>query len=194
MSKRKCLRIWRLEALLHLVAPKFSLACAALLGIAFVSYTTVIKARTERATMCLAENVYHEARGEPSGAKYTLAMLTLARVADPDPQWPKTICGAVAQDLQFSWTLDYKLATDRSEQKLWEEAQFIARDVIANAWTRYALPKGWECARYYKRTDGKGVSKHSMQYFDARLFPVGTFGSHTAFQERAGCRMKLPTV
>jgi Cell Wall Hydrolase len=190
----RIVRLWPIEALLHRIAPKCSLVCAALLGISFVSYTSVVKARSEQATMCLAENLYHEARGEPRDAKYILGMLTLARVADPDPQWPKTICGAVAQDLQFSWTLDYKLATDRSEQKQWEEAQFIARDLIANAWTRYALPKGWECARYYKRTDGKGVSKASMKYFDAKLFPVGTFGSHTAFEERSGCKSQLPTT
>jgi hypothetical protein len=188
------LRIWKIEARLFSIAPKFSLACAALLGIAFVSYTSVVKVRAEQAAMCLAENIYHEARGEPREAKYIVGLLTLARVSDADPQWPKTICGATAQTGQYSWTLDYKLATDRSERKLWEDAQFIARDLIANAWTRYSLPKGWECARYYKRTDGKGVSKHSMKYFDARLFPVGTFGSHTAFQERQGCRTHLPTI
>jgi hypothetical protein len=188
------IKLWPLEARLHSIAPTFSIACLVFLSIAFVSYTSVVKAKTEQATMCLAENIYHEARGESREAKYILGMLWLARVADPDPQWPKTICGAIAQKNAASWVLDYDLATNRSEVPEWEDAQFIARDLIANAWTRYGLPKGWECARFYKRTDGKGVSGKSMRFFETRLFPVGSFGSHTAFQERHGCRSPLPTT
>lgn len=188
------IKLWPVEAKLHWIAPKFSLACLVFFSIAFLSYTSVVKAKTEQATMCLAENIYHEARGESREAKYVLGMLWLARVADPDPQWPKTICGAIAQEHAASWVLDYKLATDRSEQAQWEDAKFIARDLIANAWTRYALPKGWECARWYKRTDGKDVSKASVKFFGTRLFPVGSFGNHTAFEERHGCRHPLPTV
>lgn len=187
-------RTWPIEARLFSIAPKFSFACLALCSIAFVSYTGRVEARSEQAAMCLAENIYHEARGEPRDAKYVLGMIWLARVADPDPQWPKTVCGAIAQEYASSWVLDYKLAADRSERKAWEDAEFIARDLIANAWSRYSLPKGWECARWYKRTDGKGVSKASMKFFETKLFPVGTFGSHTAYQERRGCRSPLPTT
>lgn len=148
----------------------------------------------ERAVMCMAENLYHEGRGQRVEDQYVLGMLTLARVSDPDPQWPKTICGAVAQDRAFSWVLDYRLATKRSEREKWQKAQFIARDLLENAWVRYRMPKGWECARWYKRTDGKGVSKASMRFFETRLFPVGTFGSHTAFQDRRGCKNPMPTT
>jgi hypothetical protein len=183
------------------VAPKFSFACLAVLAAGLVSHVTATHYEHEeaakanqQATMCLAENIYHEARGEPTDAKYLVGMVTLARVKDPDPQWPdKTICGVIAQDRQFSWTLDYKLATTRSEQKEWADAKRIARDLIENAWTRYVMPRGWECVRYYKRTDDKGVSVKSAKYFSASLFPVEAFGSHTAFEDRRGCKHPLPT-
>lgn len=152
------------------------------------------KLANERAVMCMAENLYHEGRGQNVEDQYILGMLTLARISDPDPQWPKTICGAIGQDRAFSWVLDHNLATKRSEKEKWEKAKFIARDLLENVWVRYAMPKGWECARWYKRTDGKGVSKTAMRFFEVRLFPVGTFGSHTAFQERRGCKSRMPTV
>lgn len=188
------LRIWRIEAELHRIAPFASFFTLAFLAVTAGIYSLSMHAKNEKAAMCLAENIYHEARGETRGEKYILGMLTLARVADPDPQWPKTICGAVAQDRQFSWVLDYKLATSRSEQEKWEEAQYIARDLMRNAWVNYRLPAGWECARFYKRTDGKGVSTKSKRFFDTRLFPVGSFGEHTAFQARRGCKHPLPTT
>lgn len=161
---------------------------------ALALYFAQTKVAHERAAMCMTENLYHEGRGQTAEDQYILGMLTLARVFDSDPQWPKTICGAIGQDKAFSWVLDYRLATKRSEKEKWQKAEFIARDLLENAWVRYAMPKGWECARWYKRTDGKGVSKASMKFFETRLFPVGTFGAHTAFQERRGCKKPMPTA
>jgi len=186
--------IWRIEAELFRFAPYFSIACIAFVAFAAGIYSLSVHSKNERAAMCLAENIYHEARGEKSNEKYMLGMITLARVSDPDPQWSKTICGVVAQEKQFSWVADHKLSTNRNEQKRWEEAQYIARDLLNHAWVKYRLPSGWECARFYKRTDGKGVSKNSNKFFDAKLFPVGSFGSHTAFQQKKGCKNPLPTV
>jgi spore germination cell wall hydrolase CwlJ-like protein len=187
------LRLWPLEARAHALAPYFSLCCLAFFTLTLGGYTLHVQAKTEQAAMCLAENLYHEGRGERRENLYLLGMLTLARVSDPDPQWPKTICGTVAQAHQFSWTLDYKLATQRSEQKKWEEAKYVARDLLRHAWNGYVLPNGWECARFYKRTDGRGVSKVAMRFFEQKLFPVGSFGQHTAYQERRGCKNPLPT-
>jgi hypothetical protein len=161
---------------------------------ALVSYLGHMEVLREQAEMCLAENIYHEGRGESRGDRSLIGMITIARVTDSDPQWPKTICGVVAQDRQFSWVLDYRLATNRSEMRHWEEAKVLAHELLAGAWVKYLLPRGWECARYYKRTDGKGVSKASQKFFDTRLFPVGSFGHHTAFQERHGCKRPLPTT
>jgi spore germination cell wall hydrolase CwlJ-like protein len=122
-----------------------------------------------------------------------IGLITLARVADLDPQWQKTICGAIAQDRQFSWVLDYRLATKRADQVAWQRAMAIAGDLLDGVGTRYLLPHGWECARYYKRTDGKGVSQRGGAFF-AKLEPVARFGSHTAYREKRGCRLPLKTT
>src|SRR3989344_4787164 len=189
-----CIRIWPIEARLHSWAPYFSFGSLALIAALLGVISLSVHMKSEQSAMCLAENIYHEARGEKAPEKYIIGMLTLARVADPDPQWPKTICGAVAQERQFSWVLEHKLAPSRNEKQKWEEAQYIARDLLAFAWTRYRLPKGWECARFSKRKDGKGVSKNAAKFFEAKLFPVGGFGAHTAFKEKRGCKNPLPTV
>ncbi len=169
----------------------FSVATLALPTLLGIGHVVRSDASWEQARMCLAENLYHEGRGLSKNERYMIGMITLARVADP--RWPNTICGVVGEEKQFSWTLDYKLATTRSEQKKWAGARDEAKDLIEGVWTRYALPSGWECARWYKRTDGKGVSRKSLRFFETRLFPVGSMGTHTAFMERHGCAYPLPT-
>ena len=55
-----------------------------------------------RETMCLARNIYHEARGESYLGKLAVAKVTINRTKDP--KFPRTICGVVYQPGQFSWT------------------------------------------------------------------------------------------
>jgi spore germination cell wall hydrolase CwlJ-like protein len=62
--------------------------------------------------MCLARNVYHEARGEPTAGQHAVAEVTLNRVASR--QFPATVCEVVYEkrfDVKrnrlvgaFSWT------------------------------------------------------------------------------------------
>ena len=51
--------------------------------------------------LCLAENIYHEARGESLLGQQAVAHVTLNRVADN--RWPDSICDVVYQKSQFSW-------------------------------------------------------------------------------------------
>lgn len=178
-------RWWKVEASLFRYTSIASSASLAFLAIAAATYGMTVHIKSERAALCLAENLYHEGRGETRAARYQLGMIVLARVADP--RWPKTVCGVIAQDRQFSWVLDYRLATTRNERARWEENVQIARDLLDGVGTRYVMPAGWECVRWYKRTDGRGVSRKGKHFFETKLFPVGTFGHHTAFQERRGC-------
>ena len=187
------IRLREFRAKLPAIARYFSFGCLTVLTLTGAAYGIRVQQEWEQAGRCLAENIYHEARGESREAKYIVGMLTIARVSDPDPQWPKTICGAVAQKHQFSWVLNYQLATTRDDNAQWLESQKIAEDLLPNAWSKYVLPHGWECARWYKRTDGKGVSKVGAKEFDAHLFPVGMFDHHSAFQARRGCKTPLPT-
>lgn len=76
---------------------------------------------------CLALNVYHEARGEVIEGQIAVAHVTLNRVNHS--YFPETICDVVYQNRQFSWTFTIRDHTPK-EQKAWEQAQVIARDVM----------------------------------------------------------------
>src|SRR4051812_14385425 len=54
----------------------------------------------ESAVMCLALNVYHEARGENTIGQYAVAQVTLNRSHDSQ----KGVCHEVFRPAQFSWT------------------------------------------------------------------------------------------
>jgi spore germination cell wall hydrolase CwlJ-like protein len=56
--------------------------------------------------VCLAQNVWYEARGSSIEDKLAVAHVTLNRVERRE--WADTICGVVWQDRQFSWTHDGK--------------------------------------------------------------------------------------
>jgi N-acetylmuramoyl-L-alanine amidase len=54
--------------------------------------------------MCLALNIYHEARGEPLAGQLAVGFSTMNRVADK--RYPDTVCGVVKQAKYHSWDLD----------------------------------------------------------------------------------------
>lgn len=49
---------------------------------------------------CLAETIYHEARGEPIAGQLLVADTVLNRVRHPD--FPDTVCAVVTQEHQFA--------------------------------------------------------------------------------------------
>jgi spore germination cell wall hydrolase CwlJ-like protein len=51
---------------------------------------------------CLAQNIYHEARGEPRRGQLAVALVTLNRKKHKN--YPNSICKVVYQPYQFSWT------------------------------------------------------------------------------------------
>ena len=84
---------------------------------------------------CLAENVYHEARGEPLEGQYAVAEVTMNRVASS--QFPKSVCEVVHEkrwDVRrkrdvgaFSWTeLD---SLGRPHGGAWQQALDVATAV-----------------------------------------------------------------
>lgn len=52
---------------------------------------------------CLTNNVYHEARGEPTRGQQAVVSVTLNRLKSK--RFPNTVCKVVHQPYQFSWTL-----------------------------------------------------------------------------------------
>ena len=75
----------------------------------------------EAAALCLALNIYHEARGEPEFGQTMVGIVTLNRA-----EWkPNNVCNVVYEPLQFSWTLapeQYGV----HEAPAWDQAQRIA--------------------------------------------------------------------
>jgi spore germination cell wall hydrolase CwlJ-like protein len=79
----------------------------------------------------LAQNVFHEARGESIEGRRAVAWTTLNRTRDG--RWPKTIAGVVWQHKQFSWTRfksrrHLTLRTDL-EVEAWRQAVIAAYEV-----------------------------------------------------------------
>jgi hypothetical protein len=73
--------------------------------------------------LCLASNLYFEARSEGHEGMVAVANVTTNRVADPE--YPKTVCEVVYQRKQFSWT-NAKVPPTIDEPNLWEAALRLA--------------------------------------------------------------------
>lgn len=83
---------------------------------------------------CLANNIYHEARGEGVTGKTAVAFVTVNRTKSN--KFPKTVCSVVNQGskgrCQFSWTCDGKADTVRDKVS-WQASLNIARKVLTGA-------------------------------------------------------------
>jgi spore germination cell wall hydrolase CwlJ-like protein len=88
------------------------------------AYQTVKATNAE--LLCLAKNIYYEARGEPMHGKIAVAQVTLNRVTHRT-EFQSSICGVVYAKHQFSWTMG-QYREPRGEA--WREAQAIAKAVI----------------------------------------------------------------
>ncbi|QQP88098.1 cell wall hydrolase [Skermanella sp. TT6] len=76
--------------------------------------------------LCLARNIYFEARGESSRGQYAVASVTLNRVREK--RWPDGICGVVYQSKQFSWTISRPMSrpTVIDDRTAWQRAAEVA--------------------------------------------------------------------
>jgi spore germination cell wall hydrolase CwlJ-like protein len=88
------------------------------------AYQTVKATNAE--ILCLAKNIYYEARGEPMHGKIAVAQVTLNRVTHRT-EFQSSICGVVYAKYQFSWTME-KHREPRGQA--WHEAQALAKAVV----------------------------------------------------------------
>lgn len=95
---------------------------------------------TDEDMLCMALNLYHEARNELDAGLYAVADVTQNRVNDP--RWPNTVCGVVYEAkmytaasgkqypqrnrCQFSWYCDGR-SDDPLPGRAWEKSKYIAR-------------------------------------------------------------------
>lgn len=84
----------------------------------------------EQQVDCLAQNIYHESRGEPLKGQRAVAQVTVNRVMSDD--YPDTVCEVVFQrnenGCQFSWTCSNP-KIDKSSKE-WELSITIARGFL----------------------------------------------------------------
>ena len=88
------------------------------------AYQTVKATNAE--LLCLAKNIYYEARGEPMHGKIAVAQVTLNRVTHRT-EFQSSICGVVYAKHQFSWTMG---PHREPRGPAWLEAQAVAKAVI----------------------------------------------------------------
>lgn len=97
------------------------------------------------AVMCLALNLYHEARGESLAGNLAVGFVTMNRVADP--RYPDTVCGVVKQaryhawsdipirnKCQFSWFCD-GLSDQPKDDKAFMESVLLSKHILAGTVT-----------------------------------------------------------
>ena len=102
---------------------------AAVVLIVYLGYTATAQRIADEQrriqVRCLAENVYHEARGEPRAGQVAVAEVTMNRVASP--RFPDSVCRVVHQQAAFSWTLG-EMPAPRG--RAWQQALDVAANVF----------------------------------------------------------------
>ena len=102
----------------------------------------------EAAIMCLALNIYFEARSEPIQGQIAVAEVTLNRVASK--HYPNDICGVVLQEnkdgCQFSWWCDGKSDKPRENNSL-ETSKAIAELMLKEG--KYISVVGKDATHYH---------------------------------------------
>ena len=86
----------------------------------------------EAALMCLALNVYFEARSDTMTGQYAVAEVVMNRVQHS--KFPNDVCSVVKQSrndgtCQFSWYCDGKSDTPK-EKRAWLYSQLVAHKVV----------------------------------------------------------------
>lgn len=76
----------------------------------------------ETAILCLALNVFHEARGENFRGQVAVAQVTMRRAEDD----PRRVCKVVYEPKQFSWTNTRAVRRVRPKGEEWEHAKKVA--------------------------------------------------------------------
>lgn len=79
--------------------------------------------------LCLALNIYWEARNQPDIGQRAVSYVVLNRKADP--RFPSSICDVVYQPAQFSWYWD-GLSDTPTPGVAWDRAQRIAVEVLGD--------------------------------------------------------------
>ncbi len=116
---------------------------------------------------CLAQNIYHEARGEQEQGQLAVATVTLNRVERKD--YPATVCGVVWQPRQFSWT-HVRLVHEPLESKAWNKSMRLAESALDGE-----LYEPVRSATHFH-------ARHVQPYWSVGVEPVSEVGRHVFYE------------
>lgn len=117
------------------------------------------------AMICLALNIYHEARGEPLDGRIAVAQVTMNRVESK--RYPNTVCEVVYQKSQFSWTAGDPTITEPEEliKAFLLVVQLETFEDFAGKATHYYAPA------------------KASPFWKNKLTLIGSIGNHVFMQE-----------
>ena len=126
------------------------------------------------ALMCLAMNVYHEARSEPMIGQYAVAHVVVNRVQST--KYPNDVCAVVHQGFhkgkhrcQFSWYCDGK--SDKAREEIaWARSVLLANEILIGN-----VPDVTNGATHYH-------ARYVKPYWSAQLDKTVTYGSHIFYE------------
>lgn len=117
------------------------------------------------AALCLALNVYHEARGEPLIGQKAVAYVTLRRAGFDEDR----VCEVVFAPRQFSWANPLTSATPEERVRLAErfmpadeQAWAVAKQVAVRAMQGGAVDFTGGADHYYNPDKARPSWRHSM--------------------------------
>jgi len=128
---------------------------------------------------CLAQAVYHEARGEPETGQWAVAAVILNRVESP--RYPDTVCGVVFQNAnltnrcQFSFACDGKSDEggrgNRIVRESWVKSNLIAHSAYERHLRGRALEQLPQSTLYYH-------NRHVAPRWANSFTTVASIGGH----------------
>lgn len=126
------------------------------------------------AAMCLALNMFFEARNEPLEGQLLVAEVTLNRVTSK--HYPNNVCDVVWQRKQFSWTHDGKhddpTRMNYLDRVSWDHIQKAAIEVLKNS--EKVLP-GSKATHYH--------ADYVKPYWVKDMKYIGKVGSHLFYKK-----------
>ena len=137
----------------------------------------------ETALMCMALNIFFEARSEPIQGQIAVAEVTLNRVASDD--YPNTICEVVLQEnsqgCQFSWWCDGKSDSPK-EHNSFQTSKSLAKLMIHEG--QYISVVGDEVTHYH--------STSVEPYWADKMVKIEQVGKHIFYAKNSNDIKPLP--
>lgn len=97
--------------------------------VSYIPEATDLQDADRREMTCLSLAIYQEARGESLQGMRAVGHVIMNRTRDR--RFPSTICGAVWQRSQFSWTVRPVMGILPRDDRQWRNAQQVALDLMA---------------------------------------------------------------